>query len=91
MQGVGLLIAADPSNGKLVVLAPITGGPADRAGIKPGDEVCLACWQVNSPQKPPLSAIRCKSEQHGADWYLMACTACTDAKQRVPLRASSHC
>ena len=43
VQGVGLLIAADPSSGRLVVLAPITGGPADRAGIQPGDEVgpCL--------------------------------------------------
>ena len=41
VQGVGLLIASDPSNGKLVVLAPITGGPADRAGIKPGDEVSI--------------------------------------------------
>lgn len=39
VQGVGLLIAADPTSGKLVVLAPIQGGPADRAGIKPGDEV----------------------------------------------------
>ncbi|CAL8463172.1 g2706 [Coccomyxa elongata] len=39
VQGVGLLIAADPSSGKLVVLAPIQGGPADRAGMKPGDEV----------------------------------------------------
>ena len=39
VQGVGLLIAADPTSGKLVVLAPIQGGPADRAGIQPGDEV----------------------------------------------------
>ena len=39
VQGVGLLIAADPSSGRLVVLAPIQGGPADRAGILPGDEV----------------------------------------------------
>ena len=40
---MGLLIAADPTSGKLVVLAPIQGGPADRAGIQPGDEVstCL--------------------------------------------------
>ena len=36
---MGLLIAADPTSGKLVVLAPIQGGPADRAGIQPGDEV----------------------------------------------------
>ena len=52
---MGLLIAADPTNGKLVVLAPITGGPADRAGIKPGDEVirrpvgpCAAFGQLSA-------------------------------------------
>lgn len=39
LQGVGLLIASDPSSGRLVVLAPIRGSPADRAGIQPGDQV----------------------------------------------------
>ncbi|GAB4819205.1 hypothetical protein N2152v2_006251 [Parachlorella kessleri] len=39
LQGVGLLIAADPSSGRLVVLAPIKGSPAERAGIQPGDTV----------------------------------------------------
>lgn len=39
LQGVGLLIASDPVSGHLVVLAPIAGSPADRAGIRPGDEV----------------------------------------------------
>lgn len=37
VQGVGLLIGA--SDGRLFVVAPITGGPADRAGVLPGDEV----------------------------------------------------
>lgn len=37
--GVGLLVAQDPMSGRLVVLAPIKGSPADRAGIQPGDEV----------------------------------------------------
>lgn len=37
--GVGLLIAQDPASGRLMVLAPIKGSPADRAGIRPGDEV----------------------------------------------------
>lgn len=46
VQGVGLLIAADPGSGKLVVLAPIEGGPADRAGILPGDEVCFLTWHL---------------------------------------------
>lgn len=30
--GVGLLIAQDPSSGRLMVLAPIKGSPAERAG-----------------------------------------------------------
>lgn len=37
LQGVGLVISSD--SGKVVVLAPVKGGPAERAGIKPGDEV----------------------------------------------------
>jgi hypothetical protein len=40
LQGVGLLIANQMSEeGHLLVLAPIKGGPADRAGVLPGDEV----------------------------------------------------
>lgn len=60
VQGVGLLIAADPNSGKLVVLAPIQGGPADRAGIKPGDEVAsitrLNMQSDASVAEPPASA-----------------------------------
>lgn len=41
VQGVGLLIAQEPASGRLVVLAPIRGGPADKAGVLPGDEVRL--------------------------------------------------
>lgn len=40
VHGVGLLIANDPTgDGHLRVLAPLAGGPADRAGIRPGDEL----------------------------------------------------
>ncbi len=40
LHGIGLLIANELSTtGHLRVLAPIRGGPADRAGILPGDEV----------------------------------------------------
>lgn len=39
LQGVGMLIALDPDSGRLVVLTPIKGGPADKAGVLPGDEV----------------------------------------------------
>jgi C-terminal processing protease CtpA/Prc len=37
MQGVGMLIANEPVDGHLLVLAPIKGSPADRAGVRPGD------------------------------------------------------
>lgn len=39
LHGVGLLIAMDPQSGRLVVLTPIRGGPADKAGVMPGDEL----------------------------------------------------
>jgi hypothetical protein len=62
VQGVGLLIASDPSSGRLVVLAPIQGGPADRAGIQPGDEVSgkphllLRATPCCTQARPPLHA-----------------------------------
>eukprot|EP00191_Tetraselmis_sp_GSL018_P018174 CAMPEP_0177591326 /NCGR_PEP_ID=MMETSP0419_2-20121207/7933_1 /TAXON_ID=582737 /ORGANISM="Tetraselmis sp., Strain GSL018" /LENGTH=522 /DNA_ID=CAMNT_0019082051 /DNA_START=184 /DNA_END=1753 /DNA_ORIENTATION=- len=37
VDGVGLLVAS--SDGKLRVVAPLKGGPAERAGIQPGDEL----------------------------------------------------
>ncbi|XP_024540786.1 carboxyl-terminal-processing peptidase 3, chloroplastic [Selaginella moellendorffii] len=39
VDGVGLLIATEQESGKLVVLATIEGGPAERAGVRPGDEL----------------------------------------------------
>eukprot|EP00798_Chlamydomonas_sp_ICE-L_P031398 gene31398-6564_t len=40
MLGVGLMIANKPAeSGNLTVVAPIRGGPAERAGVRPGDEV----------------------------------------------------
>ncbi|KAH8961621.1 hypothetical protein BDL97_05G058200 [Sphagnum fallax] len=39
LEGVGLLISSDRDSGRLVVLSPIEGGPAARAGIISGDEL----------------------------------------------------
>lgn len=39
LTGVGLQIALDPETGKLRVIAPIAGSPADRAGIQPADMI----------------------------------------------------
>eukprot|EP00850_Spirogloea_muscicola_P015515 SM000119S25658 [mRNA] locus=s119:222075:224961:- [translate_table: standard] len=53
MDGVGLLISSDSKTGRLVVVLPIEGSPADRAGILSGDELL----QINRGQShlPPLS------------------------------------
>jgi carboxyl-terminal processing protease len=39
LTGVGLQIALDGETGKLLVIAPVAGSPADRAGVQPGDAI----------------------------------------------------
>ncbi|MEH2323375.1 MAG: carboxyl-terminal processing protease CtpA [Nostoc sp.] len=39
LTGVGLQIALNPETGKLEVVAPIPGSPADKAGIRPRDRI----------------------------------------------------
>ncbi|WP_138497053.1 carboxyl-terminal processing protease CtpA [Nostoc sp. PA-18-2419] len=39
LTGVGLQIALNAETGRLEVVAPITGSPADKAGIKPRDRI----------------------------------------------------
>jgi carboxyl-terminal processing protease len=39
IEGVGLLLQADPATGRLVVLQPLDNSPASRAGLAPGDEI----------------------------------------------------
>jgi carboxyl-terminal processing protease len=51
LEGVGLLISSDRDSGRLVVLSPIEGGPAARAGIISGDEVV----QIDGKESLPYS------------------------------------
>lgn len=41
LTGVGLQIALDAASGKLRVIAPIAGSPAERAGIHPADSIVM--------------------------------------------------
>ncbi len=41
-----MLIASDPASGRMMVLAPIQGSPAEQAGIQPGDEVSTPPGQL---------------------------------------------
>lgn len=39
LQGVGIFINTEPGSGRLLVMNCVQGGPADRAGIREGDEL----------------------------------------------------
>lgn len=39
LTGVGLQIVADRTTGDIIVIAPIAGSPAERAGLHPGDHI----------------------------------------------------
>lgn len=63
IQGVGLLIASDPASGKLMVLAPIKGGPAEKAGIQPGDEVLAVDGQDTQGWDSDLAAAHLRGKR----------------------------
>jgi carboxyl-terminal processing protease len=69
LQGIGLLIASDPSSGRLVVLAPLQGGPAERAGVKPGDEVVAVDGRPTSGWDSETAAQKLRGRQ-GSDVVL---------------------
>lgn len=39
IEGVGVVVATDPRTGAAIVVAPIEGGPAAKAGVLPGDQI----------------------------------------------------
>lgn len=36
-EGIGAQVGEDPNTGAIVIIAPFTGSPAERAGLRPGD------------------------------------------------------
>eukprot|EP00245_Coleochaete_scutata_P002849 TRINITY_DN14010_c0_g1_i1.p1 TRINITY_DN14010_c0_g1~~TRINITY_DN14010_c0_g1_i1.p1 ORF type:complete len:563 (-),score=78.86 TRINITY_DN14010_c0_g1_i1:701-2389(-) len=53
MEGVGLLVSFDTVTKKMVVLSPIEGGPAARAGIRSGDVLVQIDDEVLHQQEDP--------------------------------------
>jgi carboxyl-terminal processing protease len=70
--GVGLLLATEPSSGRLVVLAPIAGSPADRAGIRPGDRVVSVDGTSTVGWSGEEAGRRLRGEQGRPVWVTVA-------------------
>ncbi|MBD2353754.1 PDZ domain-containing protein [Tolypothrix sp. FACHB-123] len=77
LTGVGLQIALDSQTGKLEVVAPIAGSPADKAGIRPRDRILkiegvstenLTLDEAAAKMRGPIgSLVTLLIEREGAD------------------------
>ncbi|KAL3694725.1 hypothetical protein R1sor_008376 [Riccia sorocarpa] len=58
LEGVGLMIASERDTGRLIVMTPLDGGPAQRAGVLPGDELLYIDDQPLSGLDGEMAATR---------------------------------
>jgi carboxyl-terminal processing protease len=61
LSGVGLQIALDAETGELEVIAPITGSPAEQAGIQPRDRIL----EINGVQTSELTLDEAATRMRG--------------------------
>ena len=74
--GIGVQLSADPTTGRVIVMNTVPGGPAEKAGILPGDVI----YEVDSVDMqgatPEVVGAKCRGEpgsaltmtfQHGGD------------------------
>ena len=60
--GVGISLSIDPSSGDVVVASTVPEGPADRAGISPGDAIIGVDDIDATGATPEAVAARCRGE-----------------------------
>ncbi|KAL4420229.1 hypothetical protein ABPG77_011053 [Micractinium sp. CCAP 211/92] len=72
LQGVGMLIASDPASGRMMVLAPIQGSPAEQAGIQPGDELLNVDGSSVSGLDTDRVAQKLRGEEGSSVWVKVA-------------------
>ncbi|KAL4451911.1 hypothetical protein ABPG75_007573 [Micractinium tetrahymenae] len=72
LQGVGMLIASDPASGRMMVLAPIKGSPAEQAGIQPGDELLNVDGSSVSGLDTDRVAQKLRGEEGSSVWVKVA-------------------
>ncbi|MCS6814862.1 MAG: S41 family peptidase [Cyanobacteria bacterium] len=78
LTGVGLQIALDDATQQLVVIAPIAGSPADRAGIHPADQII----EIDGISTAHLSLDEAAARMRGAVGSRVELTIVRDGKQQ---------
>ena len=68
LRHVGLGLAVDVRDGWLIVVAPIAGGPADRAGIQPGDRIVSVAGRTVNTWEQFLIAVGTKPDSWVSLW-----------------------
>ena len=60
--GIGIYMINDPTSGKIMVLSPIKGSPAEKAGILPGDLIISIDGTEYSGEESSIAASKIKGE-----------------------------
>ena len=61
--GIGIYMINDPTSGKIMVLSPIKGSPAEKAGILPGDLIISIDGTKYSGEESSIAASKIKGEE----------------------------
>ena len=61
--GIGIYMVKDTENDKIMVLSPIKGGPAERAGIQPGDLIISVDGETCTAEDMSVIATKIKGEE----------------------------
>ena len=61
--GIGIYMINDPTSGKIMVLSPIKGSPAEKAGILPGDLIISIDGTEYSGEESSIAASKIKGEE----------------------------
>ncbi|MDZ8260720.1 carboxyl-terminal processing protease CtpA [Nostoc sp. ChiQUE01b] len=82
LTGVGLQIALNPENGKLEVVAPIAGSPADKAGIQPRDRIL----KIEGVSTENLTLDEAATRMRGSSGSLVTLVIERDGKAEMEIR-----
>ncbi|BFI30960.1 carboxyl-terminal processing protease [Marchantia polymorpha subsp. ruderalis] len=85
LEGVGLLIASERDTGHLIVMSPLDGGPAARAGIISGDELVYIDGEPLSGMDGEMAATKLRGRAGTSVTLTLRRSVSADGVQGEPL------